>query len=569
MPRRAKGGASAPAQVARLATNAGGWLRDAVTWPLARRVPRDWIALSLERGIAEAPAALPAFLLRTRAPLPLLAVDEGLARVARDPRVCGVVVRVGDAPLGFVRAAALARAFARLRAAGKRVVVWAASTGNAGAWLGGVADRFWLAPEGRLELIGLRAETVFVRRALGHLRVKPDVFATGPYKSAGEMLERDSLSEPAREALEGVVDDLYATLVEGLAGGRAGSAERARAWIDGGPYLAVDAQAAGIVDGLAYGDELPAKLAALEDEGAGAAAPATTPDAEPREARLLSLATYLRVARTRFVWTPVRAGRAEIAVVPVLGAIRARSGEPTGVVGVLRGLAERANVRAVVVRVDSPGGEVMASDLLWRAVRLLAEKKPVIASLGDTAASGGYYLAMAAREIVADPCSLTGSIGVVMARFELDELLDWLGVSLDGVQRGARAGIRHLGPHGPDERAHLRRQVEKIYASFIAKTAQCRGRSESEIEAVARGRVWTGRRAHEIGLVDALGGLDDAIALARSRAGLASGEGVARYYTLAAKPWERLLARRPTATRAERIQAPEPELSCPIRIPLR
>jgi len=575
MPASTSGGAgvTAPwggAPLLRLARNFGAGLRDAATLPFSLRVPRDWIALSLEHGIAEAPSPLPAFLRRERARLTLLEFDQGLARAARDPLVRGVVVRLGQGKLGFARAASLARAFARLRASGKRVVVWAASTGNAGAWLGGLADRFWLAPEGRLDLLGVRAESVFLRRALDRLRVRPDVHATGPYKSAGEMLERDSLSPPAREALEAVVEDLYQTLVSGLAAGRAGSAERARAWIDAGPYLAAEAVAAGIADGLVYGDELPRKLAELEagaQPGAPDAEPGAVPDAEPAEARLISFASYLRVARRRFVWQPLRTGAAEIAVVPLLGAIRADAGEPTGLVGVLRALRDAASVRAVVLRIDSPGGEPLASDLLWRAVRRVAEKKPVVASLGDTAASGGYYVAMAAHEIVADPCSLTGSIGVVLAGLEIDGLLDWLGVSLDGAQRGAHAGIHDLArPRTPDERAHLHRQVEAIYKSFVAKTASCRARSESEIEAVAQGRVWTGQRAQERGLVDSLGGLEQALGRARALADLADGEGEARYYGLIRRPWERLLAR---PARAARLDAAKPELSCPIRIPLR
>ena len=556
----ARGGASAAVQVARLARNAGDWLRDAATLPFERRVPRDWLAVSLEHGVPEAPAGLPAFLLREPAPPALLVLELALARVARDAGVRGVIVRVGEAPLGFARAASLARAFARLRAADKRVVVWAASTGNAGAWLGGLADRFWLAPEGRLELVGIRLESIFLRRALERLRVRPDVFATGPYKSAGEMLERDSLSAPAREALEVVAEDLYQTLVAGLAAGRAGSAERARAWIDGGPYLASEAEAAGIVDERVYGDELAARLAALEGDVE------SSEGAAPREAQLIALPTYLRVARRRFVWRPVRAGRAEIAIVPLLGVIRANAGEPSGLVGLLRALGERANVRAVVLRIDSPGGEPLASDLLWRAVRVLGEKKPVVASLGDTAASGAYYVAMAAREIVADPCSLTGSIGVVLAGLEIEDLLEWLGVSIDGVQRGKHAGIHDLAhARTAEERAHLHRQVDRIYASFVAKTALCRGRSEAEIEAVARGRVWTGRDAQARGLVDALGGLEQAIERARSLAGLASDEGEPRYCVLSARPWERWLARRPLKTRG---RFSLPELSCPIRVPL-
>lgn len=563
MAKRSTGGARAAAQATRVAANAATWLRDAATLPFAWRLPRDWIALPLEHGIAEAPATLPRFLQRGRPPLPLLALDLGLSLAARDPQLCGLVVRLGAAPLGFARTAQLARGMAKLRAAGKRVVVWAASTGNAGAWLGGLADRFWLAPEGRLELVGLRVENVFLRQALDHLRVRPDVFSTGEYKSAGEMLERDSLSAPAREALEAVVEDLYQTLVAGLAAGRAGTAERAREWIDAGPYLAREAVAAGIADGLVYGDELPAKLAELDDAGASQ----TETEEPPREARVIPFSAYLRVARPRFVWQPIRVGRPEIAVVPLLGAIRSGAGEPSGLVGVLRALGERDSVRAVVLRIDSPGGDPLASDLLWRAVRVLGEKKPVIASLGDAAASGGYYVAMAAHEIVADPCSLTGSIGVVLAGLEIDGLLDWLGISLDGVQRGKNAGIHDLArKRTPEERAHLHRQVEGIYRSFLAKAALSRGRSEAEIEAVARGRVWTGRHAQERGLVDSIGGLDDAIARARARAGLGSVEGEPLYCTLNVRPWERLLARRPFDSHA---RAFAPELSCPIRVPLR
>jgi len=164
------------------------------------------------------------------------------------------------------------------------------------------------------------------------------------------------------------------------------------------------------------------------------------------------------VARTRFVWQPVLGGGAEIAVVPLLGAIRPGAGEPSGLVGVLRALGERDQVRAVVLRIDSPGGEPLASDLIWRAVRVLAGKKPVIASLAETAASGGYYVAMAAHEVVADPCSLTGSIGVVLAGLEIDGLLDSLGISLDGVQRGKHAGIHDLARRRTDEERAVPRE---------------------------------------------------------------------------------------------------------------
>jgi protease-4 len=508
----------------RVLANLGIAVRDVAMAAAASRIPRDWVVLPLDRGVSEAAPTLPA-LLRSPVPAPptLAEILEALALAGRDRRVRGVVLHLGRAPLGWAQVADLARACEELRASGKKLAVYAESTGNAGAWLGALADRFWMAPEGRLDLLGVKLESLFLRRALDRMGVTADVIAAGIYKSAGEIVERESLSEPARRALESVIDDLYGALVDGLARGRAGSPERAKEWIDAGPYLVAEARDAGIVDDLVYPDEVPARLVAL---GGGAAAPAATVadgSEEDRsvERRMISLPTYVRVARRRFRWHPIASGPARIAIVPILGLVRSSMGSSRGLAGLLRRIARMDEVRAVVLRIDSPGGDPLASDLLWRAVRKLGEEKPVVASLGDTAASGGYYVAMAAHEIVAEPTTLTGSIGVVLASLGVHGLLDDLGIDVDGVERG-----RHVGIYDPtrarsaEERHLLGRQVRRLYDDFVQKASACRSMPAEGMEQIAQGRVWTGGAAHALGLVDHLGGWERAVARAAELSGV-------------------------------------------------
>lgn len=540
----------------RLLRNLGGGLRDVVLFPIASRVPREWVVLRLDRGLAEASTTSSWLEEMLQRPGTLASAVECLRCASEDPRVQGVLLRLGRGRLGWAKVSALARAVSRLREAGKRVVVYAENTGNAGAWLGALADCFWMAPEGRLDLLGVRIETPFLRHALEKLRIQPDVISVGRYKTAAETLERASLSRPSREALEAVVERLYAALVEGLASGRAKDAEQAREWIDNGPYLAAQAQEIGLVDELVYGDELPTRLAALSGE-----------DGEPdgdREARLVGAANYLRFARPRFRWQPLLGAPSEIAVVPVQGLIRPGSGSPRGVVGLLRRLARNAHVCAVVLRIDSPGGDPLASDLIWRAVRKLADEKPVLASLGDTAASGGYYVAMAADEIIAEPTTLTGSIGVVMAGLKFDQFLEDLGVHFDAVERGRHAGIYDpVRPRTEEERALLRRQIEILYADFVRKTAERRGIPERVLDKVAQGRVWTGAHAKEHKLVDGLGGLETALARARELAGLAPDAGRVVHFSAFPSALGRFL--RPSPLERAPLGSRGAQFWCPIR----
>ena len=544
----------------RLLQNTGAALRDVLLAPFEARVPRAWVVLRLDRGLVETTGA-PAWMEAWREqPRTLRTVLDCLERARRDPELRGLLLRVGSAGLGWAKATAVARALSELRSAGKLAVVYAETTGNAGAWLGALADHFWVAPGGRIDLLGVRLEQPFVRRLLDRLGVRPEVLRAGRYKTVGELLTHDALSPPSREALESLVEDLYTALVDGLAEGKGVAPEQARRWIDEGPYLGAEAQEAGLVDELVYADEIPRRLAQLSGPDGAAGGEG--------EAELINELVYLRLARDRFRWRPVWSGHSEIAVVPVIGLLRRGSASRRGVVGVLRRLARNQAVRAVVLRIDSPGGDALASDLIWRAVRKLAAEKPVVASLGDTAASGGYYLAMGANEIVAEATTLTGSIGVVLASLDLSELLERLGIRIDSVERGRHAGIYDpTRSRSEEERALLRRQVKRLYADFVSKAADGRGLSYDELEGVAQGRVWTGQRAREIGLVDHLGGLDTALRRARALAGLGEDEGEVTHTAAHPSPLSRLLRPDPLWARTETLSGVQ--LLCPIQVPLR
>ena len=473
-------------------------VRDLLAYPFVSRVPRDWVVVRLDRGLTDGP--MPGDWLRAKRVRNLAQVESLLQRAAADSRVRGVLFRVGRAPLGWAKLRALARQLEALRDAGKRCVVYAENTGNAGAWLGSLADAFWMTLEGRLDLIGIRVSSPYLKKLLDRLGVRGDILKAGRYKGAAEIIDRAAMSEASREALSEVVDGLYGALVRGLASGRAESEEQAREWIDAGPYLAAEAKELGLVDELCYADELGEKLAELSGS-------------EERVPRISDLA-YARVSQPAFAFEPLSGGQ-RVGVVPISGVIRSIETTARPVARALQRAARDTRVAAVVLRIDSPGGDALASDLIWRAVRKLREKMPVVASLSDTAASGGYYAACAADEIFAEDTTLTGSIGVILAGLEFDELLSRLGVNFDGVQRGEHSAI--YDPYrrrSQGERALLKRQVRHHYETFLERVAEGRSKSTQEIAPAAEGRVWTGARARELELGDHLGGLSDAVARA-------------------------------------------------------
>lgn len=441
-------------------------------------------------------------------------VYRGLARARRDDRVEGLALHIKNARFGIAKAEELLGLIESLRENGKWVechleTAGEGSNGTLAYYLTSACDRVSLSPSAELDIVGLYADGVFLRGTLDKLGIEPDFHHVGDYKSAAEAYTEKQHSPAAREALGELLDDLYESIVSAIAGARDLTPEAVRDAIDRAPLTAAEALASGLVDELAYGDEFEQRV---RDRTAG--------DPEP-----LDLLAYARRSGS---------GQNRVAVVYVQGTIiRGRAavdpwtqqryiGSDT-LTEILAELARRSAVEAVVLRIDSPGGSAVASDLMSRAVQQLAAVKPVVVSMSDLAASGGYYIAADAAKIVAASTTLTGSIGVVGGKLATGSFQeDKLGITHDSLQRGANADFfSSLELWTPEQAERYRALMEETYSRFVARVAEGRDLPTAEVLAVAGGRVWSGRRAAELGLVDEIGGLDRALDIVREEIGVA------------------------------------------------
>jgi protease IV len=507
------------------------------------------LELDLTDGIAETRPADPVSAVLARHRPVLSDVLDGLRRARADDRVRGLVARVGGRPIGLAVVQELRRAIREFSDAGKTTVAWAESfgefsAGNVSYYLATAFDSIFLQPSGDLGLTGIAVERVFLRGALDKIGADFQVAKRHEYKSAAEQLTERHFSEPAREETERLTASVTEQLAGAIADRRRLSREQVSQLIDRGPYLAAQALDAGLVDSLGYRDEVYASI--REQAGAGAV--------------LLYLGRYQRAralaerARKLPAWH-----EPAVALIHATGPIRrGRSGRGPlsgGAMGsdtiaaAIRSASSDEQVRAVVLRVNSPGGSYVASDTIWReVVRARAAGKPVVVSMGDVAASGGYFISMAADVIVAQPGTVTGSIGVLTGKPVLGETLGRAGVTSDLILQGAHAAIfSQLRPFTSDEWALVNDWLDHIYADFTGKVAEGRGMTVERVHELARGRVWTGADALANGLVDELGGLDRALAVARGRAGLPDSAPVRAYPRV--RPLDRL---RPAASSESR-----------------
>lgn len=449
--------------------------------------------------------------------LQLLDVLRVLDAAAGDPRVAGVVLRFTGPVGGMGRALALRRAIAKLREAGKPVVAWSEGFEAESFVAASAATRLAVPESGSVLLLGVRLETLHMKTLLDKVGVRPEIVSIGAYKSAGERFTRSGISPEHREQLEELADGLYAELLDAIASGRGLDRSAAQARVDAGAYSAPAALEAGLVDALRYPDEIEDELVEL--------APGTALRPNDGRPRLLDGGAYLALCVNDSGWRPLLGDVPHIAYVVARGAI----GRGRGTRGIaadsfrqlLDGLRRDEAVVAVVLRIDSPGGDAVASDLLWRSASLLRAEKPLVVSMGDVAGSGGYFMAAAADAIFAERGTLTGSIGVIGGKADIGGLYEKVGVNADSVERGARAGMLSAGRgFTPDERAVYRDMLIAMRGTFADRVARGRGFSPEKIAALATGRVWSGGQALELGLVDEIGGPLEALADARRRAGL-------------------------------------------------
>ncbi len=479
-----------------------------LTEPLAQGTPTDPVSAVMQRRQAR-----------------LKDVLDGLRKAAGDERVTILVAKVGASRLGLARAQELRDAVLAFRAAGKPAVAWAEAFGE---WSPGLVpyylatafDEIWLQPIGDVTFNGLTLGTPFVRAALDRLDVEPQFGQRYEYKNAVDTLMRSTFSDAHREAMQQVATSAFDQVVSAVARARGLPVGRVRELTDRAPISADDALAAGLVDRVGYRDELYAEVRKRAGE----------------DAKLLYLARYahppVSVSAPRVVRKP-----RTVALIWGLGAIvQGKSGRRPGeqrmgadtITAAFRAAAADKHVDAIVFRVDSPGGSAVASDAIWREVgQARAAGKPVVVSMGDVAGSGGYYVSMGADVIVAEPATITGSIGVLAGKLVTDGLWNRLGVNYDSVALGDLARMFSTRTsYSSAERAALERWLDRIYEAFVGKVAAGRGMGRDAVHAVARGRIWTGADAAERGLVDELGGLDRAVELATERAGIPAGADV-------------------------------------------
>ena len=451
-----------------------------------------------------------------------------IAQAKDDAEVKGLVLRLGDVSLGLAKSAELRRALAALRAAGKKAYARTESLGLGEYLVACGCDEVSIEPAGSLVIPGLRIEMTYLRDLLDKIGVTADVVHIGEFKTAGEELYLREMSPAQREALGAILDDFYEHVIDVVAKGRRMTPDRAKSAIDSAIFTAAQARARGLVDAVEYDDEYRSRLA--KEQGGAVSFVEKYGEKEHEEPDFSDMASVFGIFGELFKKPKPPVGD-KIALVYANGMIVTGKSEasPFGgsimgsrtMVEAIRQAADDASVKAIVMRVDSPGGDGLASDEIWREVVRAKGKKPFVVSMSDVAGSGGYYIAMGASAIVAEPTTITGSIGVVGMKPVLGGLYQKVGANPQSLQRGRRAGMMSLdNPFSEEEREALRKFMEAFYGEFVAKVAEGRGRSPQEIEPIARGRIWSGKRARELGLVDRLGGLDDAIALAKEKAGL-------------------------------------------------
>jgi protease-4 len=491
------------------------------------------LELDLTEGITEGPPADPLSALLTMRRTRLQDVLDGLRRAAADDRVKVLVVKVGGSRIGLAKVQELRAAIGDFRKSGKLAVAWSESFGdfvhgNLPYYLASGFDRVYLMPTGTLGLTGVAVEQVFLHDALEKVGIDFESAKRYEYKSATDQLTESGFTGPAREAAARLAESVTEQLIGTIAAGRGLSVEQATALVRRGPFLAPQALAEGLVDGLLYRDE----VYDLVRKEAG-------PDAT-----LLYLQRYQRThalgdlpRRLGSSVQGIAPGQHEkfVAMIYAHGAIRqGRSGRggPGGggmgsdtVAAALRAAAADDGARAVVLRVDSPGGSATASDVIWReVVRLRAAGKPVIVSMGDVAASGGYFISAPADVIVAQPGTITGSIGVIMGKPVLRDLFDRAGIATDTITDNPGAGLAMMfssaRPFSDAEWVRINEWLDAVYSDFTEKVASGRRLSVERVHELARGRVWTGADAIANGLADEAGGLREATAIARKRAGL-------------------------------------------------
>ncbi|HTA69538.1 MAG TPA: signal peptide peptidase SppA [Bryobacteraceae bacterium] len=470
------------------------------------------LVMKLEGDVPEkSPPEIPLPFFEAQTPITVQEVWETLRKAAADSRIKGIIFEPRGLTIGWAKMQEIREDILTFKKSGKPIITYLRSPSGREYYLASATDRIYLAPEDSLDLKGMRVEAMFVKNTLDKLGVKADVIHAGKYKDAGDILTQTSMSPETSEVLNQILDQYYGNLIQTVAEGRKKQPDAVRAIIDQGPYMGNEALANGLVDSLGYDDQVVQDMQGRLKQ---------------TDLKLVAIKSYLKA--------PVASSGVvrRIALVVGEGEISRGSGNPnsdeqgitdTAMVKLLKQAENDSSIRGVILRVDSPGGDGVASDDILHEAKNLSKKKPLVISMGDLAASGGYFISITGDPIIAYPNTLTGSIGVIFARFNLHGLYDKIGVNKQLLTRGRYADIdSEYAPLSNEARQKIAGQIDGFYKGFVSRVAEGRKKSFDQIEPLAQGRVWLGVQAKQNGLVDELGGLDRAVELIRKRANIAA-----------------------------------------------
>jgi len=440
-----------------------------------------------------------------------------------DKRIKAILLDIDVSGVGWGKSEELRDAITDFRSSGKPVYAYLEFGLNKEYYIASACDKIIVPPPGELFINGLAADVMFFRGSLDKLGIYPDIYQIGKYKSVGDMFTQKEMTDAHREYINSLLDDLYNRYIDTIAKSRHKTSDEVKALIDNAPYNAAKAKEAGLIDDSLYRDELEKQMKTML--GYKDSDPFVTVKGEYRDVSPESLG--------------LNEGE-RVAVIYASGDIGSGTSQnsPSGeqsigsdtVSKALNDAAADKTIKAIVLRVDSPGGSGLASDIIWHAVESANQKKPVVVSMSDVAASGGYYISASAAKIVAQPSTITGSIGVVAGKPVMRGFYDWLGISNEYVLRGKTAGMfRETEKFSDEERAKFEDWIKTTYyQDFVPKVAKGRKKDAQAVDSVGQGRVWTGSQAKERGLVDEFGGLDRAIDVAKELAKIPADKGVER-----------------------------------------
>lgn len=448
--------------------------------------------------------------------LSLPQICENFIKAAYDPRISGIYLHIDGLNCGWAKVEEIRRHIFNFKKSGKFVVAYLPACREKEYYLASACDDLYLPPTAYFSFYGFTVQAAFLAGVFENVGIQPDVQRIGKYKSAGDQLTRKSMSKENCEMLTAILDNIYGNWLDKVSSTKGKKIEDMKNFINEGVYKVERLKEEGLITNMHYDDEVISML----KEKVGV-----------QKDKVLPMVDYSKYSRVRNWTLGLTGGRDLIAIIRASGSI-SRVKSPlslsgSGIIGEqliekIRQARESKKYKAAIIRIDSPGGDALASDLMWREIRLLAESKPVIASMSDVAASGGYYMAMAADTIVAENLTLTGSIGVVTGKFSLGKLYEKIGFNKEIISRGKYAELLAADqrPLRLDEAELFAKSAQNAYEQFRDKAAFSRSMPVDKMEEVAQGRVWTGQDAASRGLVDAIGGFSRAVAIAKQKANI-------------------------------------------------